>query len=244
MSWVTFLRHRSISRRAAVDDATDGEETLAAVLRVALDRLVQGVGAVGDLLIGGDRGDCRTDIMQIGERLALGADEELGVRHHERCVRDVDSGCDRPIDAVVTRVADDADNLAPAGGLRGDRVERADGMQSCDAKLVPDGIELCKVAAREALVDHGDEIAARIFCGIPDAATAERNLEGGEVFRADEINARLLVLLRVAAGDFKSKFLGAAVRRGDIHANGQAADPGHSGNLLTNLLGVCSAGVA
>jgi hypothetical protein len=85
---------------------------------------------------------------------------------------------------------------------------------------VADGIELRQVAEREALVDDGDEIAARIFSRIPDATAAQRNLEGGEVLRADEINARLLVLLRVAAGDFKSKFLVAAVWRGDIHSNG------------------------
>jgi hypothetical protein len=119
---------RECKRHGGEDTEQDGEETLAAVLRIAFDGLVQGIDTVGDLLVGRYGGDGGADGMQIGERLALGADEELRVRHQECRVRDVDSGRDRPIDAVVARIADDARDFAPAGGLRGDRVERADGM--------------------------------------------------------------------------------------------------------------------
>src|SRR6202167_6098034 len=126
---------RSALRDAVSDDAEDadqrerqrhsredakqyGEEPLAAVLCVALDGFVQGEGTVGDLLVGGDGCDRGADGVQVGERIALGADEELHVFPHQGGVRKVDGGDDGETDAVVARIADDADDLTPGGALR------------------------------------------------------------------------------------------------------------------------------
>src|SRR5580658_8825991 len=130
---------RSALRDAVSDDAEDadqreperhgredakqyGEEPLAAVLCVALDGFVEGEGAVeaagGDLLVGGDGCDSGADGVEVGERIALRADEELHVGPHQGGVRKVDGGDDGAIDAVVARIADDADDLTPGGALR------------------------------------------------------------------------------------------------------------------------------
>ena len=75
-------------------------------------------GAVGDLLVGSDGCDSGLDGVQVGERIALGADEELHVGHHHGGIREVDGGDDRAIDAIVARIADNADDLTPGGALR------------------------------------------------------------------------------------------------------------------------------
>ena len=126
---------RSALRDAVSDDAEDadqreperhgredakqyGEEPLAAVLCVVLNGFVQGEGAVGDLLVGSDGCDRGADGVQVGERIALSADEELHVLPHQGGVRKVDGGNDGAIDTVVARIADDADDLTPGGALR------------------------------------------------------------------------------------------------------------------------------
>lgn len=58
------------------------------------------------------------DGVQVGERIALGANEELHVRRHHGGVRKVDGGDDGAIDVVVARSADDADDLTRGGALR------------------------------------------------------------------------------------------------------------------------------
>src|SRR3984957_14983799 len=90
---------RSAPRDGVSDDAEDahqrererhgrenteqyGEKSLAAVLWVALDGFVQSEGAFGDLLVGSDGCDRGADGVQAGERIALGADEELHVLPH------------------------------------------------------------------------------------------------------------------------------------------------------------------
>ena len=76
--------------------------------------------AVGDLLVGSDGCDSGAHGVQVGERIALGADEELHVGRYHDGVRKVDGGEDRTIDAVVARIADNADDLTPGGALWGD----------------------------------------------------------------------------------------------------------------------------
>ena len=99
-----------------------GEKALAAVLCVMLDGFVEGEGAVkravGDLLVGSDGCDSGLNGAQVGARIALGADEELHVRHHHGGKRKVDGGDDRAIDAIVARIADNADDLTPGNALR------------------------------------------------------------------------------------------------------------------------------
>src|SRR5947207_14212158 len=89
------------------------EEPLAAVLFVALEGFVEGESAIetagGDLLVGSDGCDGGADGVQIGERIALSADEELRVRQHHGGVRKVDCGDDGTIEAIVSRIVDDAD---------------------------------------------------------------------------------------------------------------------------------------
>ena len=111
-------------RHGREDAKQYGEEPLAAILRVALDALAEGEGAieagaaVGDLLVGSNGCNRGADGVQVCERIALGADEELHVFPHQGGVRKVDGGDDRAIDAVIARIADDADDLTPCGALR------------------------------------------------------------------------------------------------------------------------------
>src|ERR1700683_4683421 len=69
-------------------------------------------------LIGSDRCDRGADGVQVRERIALGADEELRALPHQGGVRKVDGGDDGATDAVVARIADDANDLTPGGALR------------------------------------------------------------------------------------------------------------------------------
>ena len=73
-----------------------GEEPPAAVLCVALDGFVEREGAVegaaGDLLVGSDGCDRSAHGVQIGERIALCADEELHVGRYHDGVGKVDGG--------------------------------------------------------------------------------------------------------------------------------------------------------
>src|SRR3984957_3496862 len=130
-----------------------GEEPLTAVLFVALDGFVESEGAVEgaarDLLVGSDGCDGGADGVQAGERIALGADEELHVVRHHGGVRNVDSGDDRAIDSVVARIADDADDLTPGGACgRGGRVAALT-CESGNAQLSAQGIGRGERARRE-----------------------------------------------------------------------------------------------
>ena len=115
---------REPERHGREDAKQDGEEPLAAVLCVALDGLGEREGAVEvrdaarDLLVRRDRCNRGADGVQAGERIALRADEELRPGPHQGGVRKVDGGDDGAIDAVVARIADDADDLTPGGALR------------------------------------------------------------------------------------------------------------------------------
>jgi hypothetical protein len=109
---------RERERHGGEDAKQYGEEPLAAVLCVALDGFVEGECAVGDLLVGSDGCDSSADGVQVGERIALGADEELHVGQHHGGVRKVDGADDGAVEAIVARVADDADDLTPSGALR------------------------------------------------------------------------------------------------------------------------------
>jgi hypothetical protein len=97
-------------------------------LRVALDGLAEREGAVeggdtvGNLLVGRDRCNRGADGVQAGARISLGADEELHPGSRRSGVRNVDGGDHGLIDAVVARVADDADDLTPGRALRRDRL--------------------------------------------------------------------------------------------------------------------------
>src|SRR5215469_5466814 len=95
------------------------KKPLAAVLCVALDGLAEReCGSIGNLLVGGDGCYCGADGAQRGERIALSADKELHEGGHHGGVRKVDGGDDGAINAVVARIADDADDLTPSGALR------------------------------------------------------------------------------------------------------------------------------
>jgi hypothetical protein len=64
-------------RHGGEDTEQYGEEALAAVLRVALDGLVEVEGVVGDLLIVGNGSNGCAYGVEVGERILLRADEEL-----------------------------------------------------------------------------------------------------------------------------------------------------------------------
>src|ERR1700728_3649326 len=206
---------RSALRDAISDDAEDtdqrerephgredakqyGEEPLAAVLFVALDGFVESEGAVEgaarDLLVGSDGCDGGADGVQAGERIALGADEELNVVRHHGGVRNVDGGDDGAIDSVVARIADDADDLTPGGALRrGGRVATLT-CESGNAQLPAEGIGRGEIARRESAIDDRDEISTAVLIRIPDATLKQRDAERGEISLADQHHAGLRLL--------------------------------------------------
>ena len=134
---------REPERHGGEDAKQDGEEPLAAILCIALDGFaegegaVEGGGAVGDLLVGSDGCNSGADGVQARERIALSADEELRVSRNQSGVRNVDGGDDGLIDAVVARIADDADDLTPGRALDRDRLVAHMTRQSRNAQLPP-----------------------------------------------------------------------------------------------------------
>src|SRR6185437_13958040 len=83
---------RENKRHGGEDAEEDGEEALAAPLRVALDGFVEGEDAVGDLLIGRGRGDGGANGMEISERFVLRSNEKLGEGRDQGGVGEVDGG--------------------------------------------------------------------------------------------------------------------------------------------------------
>jgi hypothetical protein len=82
--------------------------------RLALDPALKVVNIVEYLLIGIKSGDLLTDAVEQGERLALGANQDLRKgRHHER-VRCVDRRRHRLVQPVIQRIAYDANDLQPS----------------------------------------------------------------------------------------------------------------------------------
>ncbi len=85
---------RKRERHGREDAKQDRVEPLAAVLIVTLDEFFEDEGTVRELLVRSDRSDSDADRVQVGERIALGADEELHVGLHHGGVRNVDGGDD------------------------------------------------------------------------------------------------------------------------------------------------------
>jgi hypothetical protein len=170
------------------DAEEDGEKALAAVLGVALDGFVEDEGAVeaagGDLLVGSDGCDGAANGMQVGEWIALGADEELQVGQHHGGVRKVDGGHDGAIYAVVASIADNSDDLMPGGALSGGDLKAILTCETGNAQLSAQRIGRGKIARRESAIDDGGEVSAGVFICIPDATAeaagyeAQRNTAG------------------------------------------------------------------
>jgi hypothetical protein len=154
------------------DAEEDGKETLATPLRITLEGFAESGGAFGDLLIGSNRSDCGANGVQVGKRIALGADEELRVGRHQRGVWDIDRRLDGSAETVVAAIADDADDLAPAIDGRRSGEEGAGVAGDVRVDLLTDAHA---ILPREALVHDGDRAALAIFGGAPDSAGEQRN---------------------------------------------------------------------
>jgi hypothetical protein len=115
--------HQRQRKRHGREDAKQyGEEPLASVLCIARDGFIQGncavETAVGERLAGSDRCDSSTDGLKVSERIALGADQLLRVGPHHGCVWNVDGGGHGALKAVIARIANHAEDLAPGSALR------------------------------------------------------------------------------------------------------------------------------
>src|SRR5258708_39525130 len=113
---------RQRERHGREDAKQYREEPLAPVLCGARDGFIQGKGAVenavGKRLAGGDGCDSGADGLQVSERIALGADEELRPGPHHGGVRNGDSGGHWGLEAVIARIPEHSDDLPPGRPLR------------------------------------------------------------------------------------------------------------------------------
>src|ERR1700722_13862873 len=221
----------------------DGEEPLAAVLRVALDGLgeregaVEGRDAVRDLLVGSDGCNRGADGVQAGERIALRADEELRPGLHRGSVRNVDGGDNGLVDAVVARIAYDADDLTPRGALRRDGLVDFMSCETGNAQLPAQGIGRGEIACRESPIDDGDEVSAAVFVRTPDAALQQWNAERSEIPLADQHHTSLR-LLAIATSVDDERALNISTGRRGVDADSDRGDTGDGCDLLPDLLDI------
>src|SRR5579863_5173842 len=191
-------------------------------------------------MVGSGRCDSGADGLDVTGRIALGANQELRVGEHHGGVWNVNGGGDRAINAVVARIADDADDLTRGGALRRGDLIVILRRETGNAYLSAQGIGRGEIARRESAIDYRDEVSARVFILIPDAPVKQRNAERIEISLADQHHTGLQ-LFAIASSVKDEGVFCASVRRRGIHADGDRGDTGDGCDLLPDLLDVSGA---
>jgi hypothetical protein len=239
---------RERERHGREDAKQDGEEPLAAVLRIALDGFAEGKGAVERrdavryLLVRCDGCDRGADGVQAGERVGLGADEDLHEGLHQGGVGKVDGGDDGTINAVVAGIADDTDDLTPGGALRRSDLIAIPRCEIGNAQLPAHGIRRGEIARCESVIDDGYEVSAGVFIRIPHATLQQRDAECGDILLTDEYDTGLLLLALIGSVDVERMvIIGINIGRCGIGAGSDSGNTGDGCDLLPELLDVSGA---
>ena len=106
-----------------------------------------------------------------------------------------DGGDDGAINAIITRIADDADDLTPGGTLCRDGRVAILTCETRNAQLPAQGIGRGEIARRESMIDDRNEVSAGVFIRIPHAALKQRDSEGSEILLADQHHTGLWLLV-------------------------------------------------
>src|SRR6266481_373156 len=164
------------------------------------------------LLVRINRMNLFADSAEHGERRDPGSNEDLGPNRHPDRVRHIYSGLGGIAQAVIARIAHDANHLKPtvAPGNR-ERKGRL-GFQLGHAELAANGIAVRKILASQGLINQGELGAVHGLAFIPDSSLQQRDVKYGEILGADEVDARPLLFGHWLAGNLEALFPAAAGR--------------------------------
>src|SRR6266850_1653328 len=179
------------------------------------------------------------DSAEHGERRDSGSNEDLGPNRHPDRVRKIHGGLGGIAQAVVARIADDANHLKPTVALGNSERKRRLAFQLGHAELAANGIAVRKILASQGLINQSELGAVHRLAFIPESSLQQRDVKYGEVLGADEVDAGSLLFRHWLAGNLEALFP-AAAGRGGIGRKPGGDDFRHSSDLLQELTKVRS----
>src|SRR5712664_4557498 len=146
------------------------------------------------------------------ERRDPGSNEDLGPNRHPDRVRHIHGGLGGIAQAVIARIADDANHLKPTVAPGNRERKRRLALQLGHADLAANRIAVRKILASQGLINQGELGAVHRLGFIPESSLQQRDMKYGEILGADEVDARPLLFRHWLAGNLEALFLTAAWR--------------------------------
>src|SRR5229473_1626921 len=182
------------------------------------------------------------DSAEHGERRDPSSDEDLGPNRHPDRVWHIYSGLGGIAQAVIARIADNANYLKPTVATGNRERKRRLAFQLGHAELAANGIAVRKILAGQRLINQGEPGAVHRLAFIPDSSLQQRDMKHSEILEADEVDARPLLLRHWLAGNLEALFPPAAWRGGICRKPGRN-NFRRSTDLLKELVEVRSPGL-
>src|SRR6266478_282191 len=155
------------------------------------------------------------DSTKHGEWWDPGADEDLSPNRHPDRVRHIYGGLGGIAQAVIARIADNANHLKPTVAPGNRERKRRLAFQFRNAKLAANCIAVRKILVSQRLINQGEFGAVHRLAFIPDSSLQQRDVKYGEILGADEVDARPLLFGHWLAGNLEALFP-STVWRGSI----------------------------
>src|SRR5712664_3060212 len=182
------------------------------------------------------------DSAEHGKRRYPGSNEDLGPNRHPDRVRYIYGGLGGIAQAVIARIADDANHLKPAVAPGNCERKRRLAFHLGHADLAANGIAVRKILASQGLINQGELGAVHRLRFIPESSLQQRDVKYSEILGADEVDARPLLFRHWLSGNLEALFP-AAAWRSCIGRKPGGDDFRHSSDLLQELIEICSPGL-
>src|SRR5229473_117038 len=191
------------------------------------------------LLVRINRMNLFADSAEHGERRNPSSDEDLGPNRHPDRVQHIYGGLGGIAQAVIARIADDANHLKPTIAPGNCERKRRLAFQLGHAELAANRAAVREILPSQGLINQSELGAVHGFGFIPESSLQQRDMKYGEILGADEIDARPLLFGRWLSGNLEALFPAAAWRGGICRKSG-GNDFRHSSDLLQELVEVRS----
>src|SRR5467141_4171155 len=146
------------------------------------------------------------DSAEYGERRDSGSNEDLGPDRHPDRVRHIHGGLGGIAQAVIARIADNANHLKPTVAPGNRERKRRLAFHLGHTDLAANRIAVRKILVSQGLINQGELGAVHRLAFIPDSSLQQRDVKHGEILGADEVDARPLLFRHWLSGNLEALF--------------------------------------
>src|SRR6266478_4592693 len=177
-----------------------------------------------------------------GERRNPSSDEDLGPNRHPDRIRHIHGWLGGVAQAIIARIADNANHLKPTVARGNSERKRRLAFQFGHTDFAANRIAVGKILASQRLINQGEFGAVHRLGFIPESSLQQRDMKDGEILGADEVDTRPLLFRHGLSGNLEVLFPSAAWRGGICRKPG-GNDFRHRTDFLQELIEVRSPGL-